>query len=419
MFSLPSQNLISHMRFDLIIKFLFAKSILKKHNTKFYRDMYKHHLKIWNGFKEYNDSDKNTYEKFEECFLNLIKNIGDSGFDKNISTIPVIDKKFILNGSHRVAAALAHDKEVWCNEGVNGRDGQLDCSYNFFKNLGLNETYMDQTAIEYCKLQPNTYVVCMFPLVNKKLTEAYNIINDSGNIFYAKQFTLNETGSFNLMRELYLGEEWAGNSSNNFAGYRQKAELCFPDYSPVTAVLVNLHNLESAKKLKAKIRELFNVGNHCVHINDTHSQSIRISKAIFNKNSIHYLNNAIPTNYKTFNFCMNEYYTEINAKKLDIDDYCIGGSAPLAAYGLRECKDLDYLHFDQNLIYGTQDLIHSHNDYGVGRYHLNREDIIYHPDNYFYHRGIKFASLDVIRRLKSKRNEPKDLVDVGLIDSIR
>jgi hypothetical protein len=115
---------------------------------------------------------------------------------------------------------------------------------------------------------------------------------------------------------------------------------------------------------------------------------------------------------------MNEYNAEINNKKLNIDDYCIGGSAPLAAYGLRECKDLDYLHFNENLIYGTRNLIHSHNEYGVGRYHLDREDIIYNPENYFYHRGMKFAALDTVRRLKSKRNESKDVVDVELINKV-
>lgn len=418
MFNIPAQNLISHTRFDLIIKLLFAKSFLRGHKTKFYRDMYKHHLEIWNGFKEYNNNNKNTYKKFEECFIDLIKDIEKNGFNKNISTVPVVDGKYILNGSHRVAAAIAHNEQVWCNEGLNGRDGQLNCNFSFFRELGLNETYMDQTAVEYCKLQSNTYVVCMFPIVNNKITEAYNIINNIGNIFYTKQLTLNKTGAFNLMRELYLGESWAGNHANNYAGYKEKANLCFPNYSPITAVLVNLNNLEEAKMLKASLRGLFNVGNHCVHINDTHSQSVRISKTLFNKNSVHYLNNAIPTNYTLFNSCMNEYNAEINNKKLNIDDYCIGGSAPLAAYGLRECKDLDYLHFNENLIYGTRNLIHSHNEYGVGRYHLDREDIIYNPENYFYHRGMKFAALDTVRRLKSKRNESKDVVDVELINKV-
>ena len=418
MYDIPSSNLISHTRFDVIIKFLFAKSILKGYKTSFYRDMYKEHLRVWNNFKEYNNKTKNTYEAFEKYFLNLIKDIGQSGFNKEISTIPVVDKKYILNGSHRLAAALSHNKDVWCYDGVNGRDGQLNCDYNFFKQLSLNEEYMDQTAIEYCKLKPNTYVVCLFPIVNNKLSEVYDILRSNGDVFYSKQITLNATGAFNLMRELYLGEKWAGNWKNNYAGFKHKANLCFSDYSPVTVALISLDNGDIAKKVKQKVRNLFNIGNHSAHINDTHKQSVRISKTIFNKNSIHYLNTAKPANYKTFNTCMNEFYNEINIRGLDVDDYCVGGSAPLTAYGLRECKDLDYLHFDQSLIKGTQDLIHSHNEYGVGRYHLDREDIIYNPENYFYHRGVKFASLHVIRKLKEQRNEPKDVVDVDLIDSV-
>jgi len=418
LYNIPSSNLISHTRFDVIIKFLFARSVLTGYKTSFYRDMYREHLRVWNGFEEYNNLNKNSYEKYEECFLNLINDIGSSGFDKKISTIPVVDRKYILNGSHRLAAALAHNKEVWCHDGVNVRDGQLVCDYKMFKQLSLNEEYMDQTAIEYCKLKPNTYVVCLFPIVNNKLSEVYNILRSNGDIFYSKQITLNAAGATNLMRELYLGEKWAGNWTNNYAGFKHKANLCFSDYSPVNVVLISLDNVDTAKKVKQKVRNLFNIGNHSAHINDTHEQSVRISKTIFNKNSIHYLNNAKPANYKTFNTCMNEFYKEININGLDVDDYCIGGSAPLAAYGLRECKDLDYLHYDQNLIYGTQDLIHSHNEYGVGRYQLDREDIIYNPNHYFYHRGIKFASLDVIRDLKAYRNEPKDVVDVDLIDSV-
>ena len=418
MYDIPSSNLISHTRFDVIIKFLFAKSILKGYKTSFYRDMYKEHLRVWNNFKEYNNTTKNTYEAFEQCFLNLIKDIGKSGFNKKISTIPVVDKKYILNGSHRLAAALGHNKDVWCHDGVNVIDGQLDCDYRFFKQLHLNEEYMDQTAIEYCKLKPNTYVVCLFPVVNNKLSEVYDILRSNGDVFYSKQITLNTTGAFNLMRELYLGEKWAGDWRNNYAGFREKADLCFSDYSPVNVVLINLDSADIAKKIKQKTRSLFNKGNHSVHINDTHEQSVRISKTIFNNNSIHYINNTNPVNYKTFNTCMNEFYKEITIRGLNVDDYCVVGSAPLAAYGLRECKDLDYLHFDQKLIKGTQDLIHSHNEYGVGRYHLDREDIIYNPENYFYHRGIKFASLNVIRKLKEQRNEPKDIIDVKLIDSV-
>jgi hypothetical protein len=86
-------------------------------------------------------------------------------------------------------------------------------------------------------------------------------------------------------------------------------------------------------------------------------------------------------------------------------------------YGLRECNDLDYLHFGDK-VSTNNNLISSHNEYGIGRYHTHKDNIIFDPRNHFWYDGIKFASLDVVRKLKSKRNEPKDVVDVKLIESI-
>lgn len=79
---------------------------------------------------------------------------------------------------------------------------------------------------------------------------------------------------------------------------------------------------------------------------------------------------------------------------------------------------VDYLHSNPKILIDTNGLIHSHNDYGIGRYHLDRDEIIHNPENNFYHRGIKFASLNVIKELKLKRNEPKDEVDIKLINSV-
>ena len=43
----------------------------------------------------------------------------------------------------------------------------------------------------------------------------------------------------------------------------------------VTFMLVDAKNLETVKEMKAKIRKLFNVGNHSVHISDYHQDAIR------------------------------------------------------------------------------------------------------------------------------------------------
>ena len=103
---------------------------------------------------------------------------------------------------------------------------------------------------------------------------------------------------------------------------------------------------------------------------------------------------------------------------MDIDEYAIAGSSPLSIYGLREGEDLDYLHLNPTKIEDPQDLIHSHNEYGLNLYQPSYDEIILNPDFHFYSMGVKFVSLDIIRRMKTKRNEPKDIRDIELINTV-
>ena len=48
-------DLVTPYRFDLVLKYLYAKAIVKGYNTTFFKDMYKKHLELWNGFREYDN----------------------------------------------------------------------------------------------------------------------------------------------------------------------------------------------------------------------------------------------------------------------------------------------------------------------------------------------------------------------------
>jgi hypothetical protein len=411
-------KLLTYTRFDVVIKYLYGKSLKEGYNTTFYKEMYKEHLRLWNGFKEYDNPNKNTFESFDGEFKKILNSVKTEGFNPKISKIPTHKGKYILNGAHRLASALVYDKPVFTYDGINGKDGMIDCGYKFFQRLGLSERYCDRVAIEYSKLKKNTHMVFVFPAAKGNNQELINTINRYGNIFYEKSVNLDKNGSFNLMRELYLGEAWAGNYQSNFSGYRHKQQLCYPDYSNTRVFLVEFDSLDISINTKDAIRSIFKIGKHSVHINDTHEETVRLAKLMFNNNSIHHLNKMKTVNYVTFNSCLNDFKQHFKNSKDEIDDYCIGGSSSLSAYGLREGNDLDYLHCNPNLVKDSKDLIHSHNEYGVGRYHIHRDEIIHNPDNHFYHRGVKFASLDVIKKLKEKRNEPKDKNDVNLIINI-
>lgn len=419
MYLVPPITLLNHNRFDLPLKFLYAKSFLSEYDTTYYHDLYEHHLQIWNNFKEYNNPNKNTFEAFKNTFEALITEIAAKGYDLTKEPVPVQDNMFLLNGAHRAAAALASSEMIACKVGKDREDGQLNCDYKFFLKKGLDSYYADRVALEYAKLKDNTHLIMLMPSATSKgSVEKVDAIAESLSCFYSKTIQLNDIGLFNLMREIYAGEEWAGNAENNYQGYRNKAQFCSGPSMSMKVYICKFENLEQALTTKEQIREIYNIGKHSVHINDTHEETLRLSKVLFNRNSIQHLNNAKTVAYEQFNSCLSYFKDYISDEGFNADDYCVTASSTLSIYGLREGRDLDYLHHHSAGEITGNDLLQSHNAYSIGRYPTTIDDIIYNPDNHFYSQGIKFAAPNIVRELKAKRNEPKDIKDIELLDTI-
>jgi hypothetical protein len=409
------KDLISTYRFDLIIKYLYSKSIINNYKTSYFKDMYKEHLYKWNGFKEYDNPNKNTFEDYDNEFNNIIESI-KNGFDPNISLVPIVDNKYIVNGSHRVAACLSLNKNVNCRESFEISDGQKDCSWiSLFSRLDISKSFSDRVALEYAMLKSNTFLVTLFPSANNNYQQPLDILNKIGKVFYYKSINFSKNGPLNLMKQLYLDEEWA--TAYNGLGYITKRDLCFTTEQPTYVFLVEFNSVQDAIDAKKEIRNIFNIGNHSVHVNDTHDETIRLSQYLFNDEGIHFLNNK-ESNNQDLDICLNEFKQIISSNNLNIDDYCITGSSILCAYGVRDFNDLDYLHSSKE-VRDDKDLIHSHNNYGIGLYHLDYDEIIYNPNNHFYYNGVKFASLDVLKNLKVKRNESKDIIDIDIINKLK
>ena len=412
-----SKQLFKWNRFDLPIKNLFLKFYDKNINSNFGEEIYKEHLRLWNNFKEYDNPNKNTYNAFKNDFINIFKDIKSNNFNWDQSPIIIDNSKFLLNGAHRTAASSYLNSPSKFKVGHDGKDGQKVCDYNMFKQLNLNEKYLDASALELVRNNKNLLLVSLFPSATHSRHLVDNILLKYSNIAYKKDVKLTPNGAFNYTLQLYKGEEWAGNWHNNFGGFRDKTSLCFTNNNPMTVYLIELKDLTIARQIKEEIRQIYNIGNHSVHINDTHEETLRLSRCLFNKNSIHFLNNSQLKNYSKFLNQLNYFEQYIIQNNLDFEDYCITASSILSLYGLREGKDLDYLHFNPHIIQGHPD-ISSHNEYGVGKYPKDKDDIIFNPDNHFYYGNLKVASLNIVKELKEKRGEEKDYIDINLINSI-
>jgi len=417
-------------RFDILAKYIYAKFLDQNIDSNFGLDLYAAHLKVWNNYTH--GDGKDGLDEYIDTFKQILASVKENGFDPQQSLIPVQRLGFkLINGGHRVAACFLYNKEVFYRYGTED-EGQIDVNYEYFKNNnrfvvgGLAEKWCDAIAFEYCKLKPNTYIVTIFPSAVGGLHDHINaekIIRDNSDIFYRKSLYLINDGPFLLMRQMYLGEEWGGNSQNNFPGLRSKAKLCFQKTqhglanNPVVCYVITTDK-KCTKTIKEKIREIYKIGNHSIHINDTEEETMRLARCVLNNNSIHFMNNCRSVYYENFENYIQYFKNYTKENNLNLEDYCVTASSILSRYGVREGRDLDYLHTEEKQIIGHKE-IHSHNEYGKNRYFTTYDDIIHNPLNHFYFEDVKYASLDVVRKLKEKRGEEKDVVDIKLIDTLK
>ena len=380
-------DLLTHKRFDVVVKYLYAANL----SSEFYKNAYKEHLKIWNGFHERNPK-KNGFEEFDNAFKSIINNTVDE-------PVPVNPDGHIANGAHRLAAALYHQRPINTRNTNSKENYPIEADYKVFHKKGLQKHILQRTALEYAKLKSNAHVICLFPIAHTRMDEVMNIIEKHSNIFYKSSEVLNATGQLGLVKEIYLSDGWA-----NDKGIRKKSKQCFRGMSKVTFVLIDAKNLETVKEMKKEIRALFKVGNHSVHINDYHVDTIRIAKTVFNDNSIHFLNNRKDVLFPNYKKLMSDTKSD--------DNTIMTGSTVLSLYGLRDCKDID-------LIYFNNPPVDSHNQYVGTLYKLTIDEIFNNPMYHLYYNGFKYVSLDVIKNMKKIRNEPKDVIDVKLAEQIK
>lgn len=411
-----TKNLLNFRRFDIASKVIFAKHLIKNTKTTFPRETYLENLKVWNNFIE-KKPPKNSPGEFISSFKETINSIKEDGFLPG-NEIPLLHGSPI-NGAHRVAALIALNKKAHTRVG-DISEGQYLCDYEYFKNKsdfvsgGLNQLYMDEMALEFCRNKNNLYCVCLFPSHNKSIDQLVETIKQFNGIVYRKKLSLTDYGKINFMHNLYLGESWLGNKNNGLPGAKEKAQMCFQGGDDVTVIMIEENDASRLVALKDKIRNICNVGKHSIHINDTQEETWRIATSVFNQNSVNLLNNRNPfAPTAKFDVLLSKYKSFVPMK--EADDFCIDSSAVLSVYGLRDCRDLDYIHFNGQRV-GHQD-IDCHNS-ELHHYTKSKDEILFNPKNHFYYHGYKFASIETVRDMKIKRNEEKDQKDVKLIKVI-
>lgn len=365
------RTLLSPNRLDVLAPYLYAKHRELGVQGGWARRLYANHMLHFNGCREPDGSGKAGLQAFLDSFHAVLDSVKRDGYRDDAPAIPIGHNGIMVDGAHRLAACLLYGKDVR-TEASDRPEFAYD--YGYLERHGLARPYLDAMLTAYCELASDVRVATTFPQAHV-LTNTF-----SGVQVNWRQVEVTEQGARNLMAIMYPGAPWGD----------RKARLCFPDGGGMMGVGILRGATDIIAELKADVRLASGVGNHSIHITDTHEEAVWLVHALLNANSVDWLNQGPFLGP----FCGEEHR-------------CLDGSAVMALYGLREARDLDYLSWPSEP--------DAHNA-ETERYHAyHPSDIVYNPERHFWKGDFKCATLEVVRHMKERRRETKDLTDLELL----
>ena len=411
----PATALLSPGRLDVMAKYGYAVQRVLGTRAEWGTHVYREHLRVWNQFREGDGSGKQSFDDYLRAYDRLLESMAGKGFDEAAGVLPVDCDNAVIDGSHRLAAALAAGAAVTAAR-FDMRGTRYDQEY--FRRLGLAPEVLDDMALAYCLLDARVRVAVLFPVARGRDEEVLELLGGRGAVVYRKAVTFSLEGRANLVRLLYRNEPWLGEGPRPSAGLLHHVNNRFAGHEPVQFIFFAGGDAAADREAKGRIRDLFGLANDSIHVNDTHEQTVAIAQAVLNANSVHFLNHARPASLPNFTRLFARYREWIARERLDARRLCVDGSAVLAAYGLRDIADLDFLHAGAPVPAAPDPLISPHNEEAAHHHAAGVTDLVMDPRNHFYLDGVKLVALHRMREMKARRAEPKDAADVYRIDAL-
>ena len=318
----------------------------------------------------------------------------------------------------------------------------------------INSVDITKDIIKYCTVtNKNLAVIIIWPnhynFINSLLIECSNY---NFNIEYSGNLLANDKYYENLLRQIHYGKKWW--DKHIFTELNKRINSNY-NFNKLQFLIISSNNLhKKIKNFKKIVRCKYNIDKSYFHISDPDCNlhlgvqcSCGVNENVFleetinhiymlkHNNTINYLSNSNFVYEYKFHSYMKNYINWINSNKNDIlskDNFCIDNGGILAVYGIRDTHDLDFLFSNS-----PNKLIHINtNQKDIGCENLNHRleyerlglsihNIIHNPNNYFYHLGFKFMTLDILNKFKFNRTHTigtghkqirdKDIRDYNLI----
>lgn len=411
--TISARSLICAERFDLLAKWIYIDAREKGIDSSWAEEIYYDNINAFScgTFLEPGTDDKNSFLKYKREFENIIEDIKKNGFDKTISLIPVGKDNIILDGAHRVAVAAYYNKNVTV---IYFPELTRQYDYRYFRKFLMTDMHMGMMASCYAQIKKNCFMACIWSKADRGLLkDAEEELRKGGHIVYSQDVYLTYQGMRNLMVQIYGHQSWTGNINNQFEGVNLKVDACYRKEYPVRTYLFEADDLNKVLETKKRIRDIFQIGNHSIHISDDCYETQIMLQLLYNSNACEFLNLAEPYKFDYVFRKLFEFKETVKGKGYDSNRFAIDSSAVLEIYGVRRANDIDYLtDYDDCAVDFGKDIDNHQSQ--LKYYNCTVQEILYNPKNYFYFHEMKFVAIRRVMKMKTNRNESKDVLDVEL-----
>lgn len=367
----PEELLISE-RIDLISKIVFINAYKYSKMCTFIKEYYLNVVGLLtsDSFVEYNNSYKNSKEKYINDFIKLYENIVKNGF-LDSSIIPVGQNHAILDGAHRLAIAIVNNYKIPIQV-FNNVNLVFDASTMFKR--GANSQLVDYTVLEYIKRKNNILCFCLWPMsynqkqrkiVDKLLSESYKII-------YKKEVYFNKMGFRNFLIQTYDESKWMGGLENHYISVGHKVDSFYIKNKNCIFYFIENTTKEHLTKTKNKIRNMYGIGTSSCHSTDVHKETLSIANTVLSDTTIKVLN----TFSMDYNLELNKKIIQISKNASNINKNILINSNIL--------KDLNSSRYNKELEFTNIDNENSEDE-------LN---LFFDPKKHFFYRGLYFVLND-------------------------
>lgn len=401
-------SLIRSERLDIIAKYIYAWFIENKIKSDWGLKLYDEHIRVLNNYEEGDGSGKKGLSNYLSSFHSTLESMKEKGFNSDESLIPIGENRIPLDGAHRIAAALLYDQKV---KTVTIKQDEPNYNDSFFVDRGLDaleSKYCDAIAYEYCKKKPHTHLFILFP--HADFEGAKKVLEKFGSIIYEKKVLVGNEGPRNLIIQLYIKNGFLYHSDN--AWIEQKIKDCFIGKGRLRVYLIETEHLY---KMNLELMKIHYFKRNMFYVTKGHEKTTELAQLFFNENSLHFLNNGRPYQNASLMKRFYEFKRFISDSNIRNEECYLDNSTVLAAYGITSETNIEFVprkmdasffneyRLNESVLSGFKNA----NDHCI-----TRDDILFNPEHHFYFYGLKFASLNVVKKIKLHRRAEKDKREV-------